>query len=369
MDDQTQNPQPDPAPEPSSGPVPGRPYDAAAARPADASHAPSGRRVKRRLLSWLIGLHAAALLAAGVLILRGRSSSPRGLDGGDRAKALLELAPKDSVGWVTIHGPIYSSDSGKPWDRGSEQWARRIETLADTKGVKAIVLDINSPGGSVGAVQEIYSRIERVKKEKHIPFVALFGDVAASGGYYIASACDKIVAHPGTLTGSIGVIFEVANMQGLFKKIGYQMDPVKSGPHKDMGSPARPLTPEERRIMQSLIDDAYGQFVAAVAGGRGLSVARVKTLADGRVYSGDQALADHLVDQLGDSRDALMLAAKMGGIKDKKPRINRGGDHFSDLMELLETRARVSLGLGPLSLSVPAASSQTHGLLYMWEGR
>jgi protease-4 len=366
MDDQTPNPQPDPAPESAT---PGRPYEAPPSAPLPAEHhAPSGRRVKRRLLGWLLGLHAAALLAACVLILRAHSGS-RGSGEADRAKALLALAPKESVGWVTIHGPIYASDSGKPWDKGSEQWARKIETLADTKGVKAIVLDINSPGGSVGAVQEVYSRIERVKREKHIPFVALFGDVAASGGYYIASACDKIVAHPGTLTGSIGVIFHVANMQGLFNKIGYKMEPIKSGPYKDIGSPARPMSPAEHKILQDLIDDAYGQFVAAVAGGRGLSVAQVKTLADGRVYSGDQALANHLVDQLGDSRDALMLAAKMGGIKDKHPKVNRGGERFSDLFDLLESRATLSLGLGPLTLATPDASAASRGMLYMWEGR
>lgn len=330
-------------------------------------HAPSPRRVKRRLMAWLLGLHALALLAAGFLVLRAKNGGPR--DQGVKAKSLLTLGANDSVGWVTIRGPIYASESGRPWDHGSEQWARRIEALANTKGVKAIVLDINSPGGSVGAVQEIYSRIERVKKEKRIPFIALFGDVAASGGYYIASACDKIVAHPGSLTGSIGVIFNVSNMEGLFAKVGYKSDPIKSGKHKDIGSPARPMTAEERKILQDLIDDAYGQFVQAVADGRKLPVDVVKPLADGRIYSGNQALANHLVDQLGDSRDALMLAAKMGGIKDEKPRVRRDAEKLSDLFEMLETRASLSFGLGPVNITLPEAlSSQAHGMLYMWSG-
>jgi protease-4 len=235
--------------------------------------------------------------------------------------------------------------------------------------VKAIVLDINSPGGSVGAVQEIYSRILRVKKTKHIPFVALFGDVAASGGYYIASACDKIVAHPGTLTGSIGVIFEVQNMEGLFSKIGFKMDPIKSGAHKDIGSPARPMTPEERKILQDLIDDAYGQFVQAVADGRKMKVEEVKPLADGRIYSGTQALSNHLVDQLGDSHDALMLAAQLGGIKDEEPKIRRDAEGLNNLMELIESRARISLGLGPIEVPLPEAMSpRAHGMLYLWSG-
>ena len=329
---------------------------------------PSPRRVKRRLLAWLLGLHAAALLAAGVLIARAENGGAK-TDGG-RTSGLLSAESQDSVGWVTIRGPIYASDSGKPWEHGSEQWARRIEQLAETKGVKAVVLDINSPGGSVGAVQEIHSRILRIKKEHpHLKFVALFGDVAASGGYYIASACDKIVAHPGTLTGSIGVIFEVSNLQGLFAKIGYKMDPIKSGRHKDIGSPGRAMTAEERKILQDLIDDAYGQFVQAVADGRKMTVEKVKPLADGRIYSGSQALKLNLVDQLGDSRDALMLAAKLGGISDAKPKVRRDGEKFSDLFEMLETRARISFGVGPVTIPLPdALSAQTHGMLYMWSG-
>lgn len=338
--------------------------NAAAAVVPDA-HAPGPRRIKRRLMAGLLVLNAAAVLAAVVLVLRAKGDAPRTVEGG--AKTLLNLAPKDSVGWVTIRGAIMPSDSGKPWERGSEQWARRIEALSETKGVKAIVLDINSPGGSVGAVQEIHSRILRIKKEKHIPFVALFDDVAASGGYYIASACDKIVAHPGTLTGSIGVIFSVSNMEGLFAKIGYKMDPIKSGKHKDIGSPGRAMTPEERRIMQDLIDDAYGQFVQAVADGRNMPVEEVKLLADGRVYSGHQALANKLVDQLGDSKDALMLAAKMGGIKDEKPRVRRDGEKFGDLLEMLESKAQVVLGVGPVSFPLPKALS-THGMMYLWSG-
>lgn len=330
-------------------------------------HAPGPRRIKRRLIAALVLLHAASLLAAVFLIVRARGDGPKARE--NASKNLLNLRPKDSVGWVTIRGPIMSSNSGKPWERGAEQWARRIEQLADTKGVKAIVLDINSPGGSVGAVQEIYTRILRVKKKhKGMPFVALFGDVAASGGYYIAAACDQIVAHPGTLTGSIGVIFSVSNMEGLFAKVGYKSDPIKSGKHKDIGSPARPMTAEERQILQSLIDDAYGQFVQAVADGRKMTVEEVKPLADGRIYSGNQALALKLVDRLGDSVDAAKLAAELGGIKDENPRVRRDTEKLNDIFELLETRARLSLGFGPAGVTVGAASPFPRGLLYAWSG-
>ncbi|MEK7234651.1 MAG: signal peptide peptidase SppA [Elusimicrobiota bacterium] len=329
-------------------------------------HAPGPRRVKRRLITGLIVLHLLSLLAAVFLVVRSKGDGPFEQNGS--AKTLLHLKPNDSVGWVSIRGPIMSSESGKLWERGSEQWARRIEQLANTKGVKAIVLDINSPGGSVAAVQEIYMRIRRVKKEKKIPFVALFGDVSASGGYYLGAACDKIVAHPGTLTGSIGVIFSASNLEGLFTKIGYKSDPIKSGKHKDIGSPARTMTLEERRILQTLIDDAYAQFVQAVADGRKMTVERVKSLADGRIYSGNQALGLGLVDQLGDSVDATKLAAELGGIKDEKPRVRRDTEKLNDIFELLETRARLTFGLGPAGVTLNAGPSIPRGMMYAWSG-
>lgn len=338
------------------------PSPAPAPAPHDPQH-PGPRRVKRRLMVSLVALHVLSLLAAAVLVLRAKAPAATG----DKKALLAALsASRESVGWVTIRGPIMAGESGRPWERGSEQWARRIEQLAETKGVKAIVLDINSPGGSVGAVQEIHSRILRVKKEKNIPFVALFGDVSASGGYYLGAACDKIVAHPGTLTGSIGVIFSMTNLEGLFNKIGLRQDPIKSGKHKDIGSPARPVTPEERAILQAMIDDTYGQFVAAVAEGRKMPVETVKPLADGRIYTGTQALELKLVDQLGDSKDALMLAAKLGGIKDEKPKVRRDTERMSELFELLETKARVVLGLGPLAAALPSLPSP--GLHYLWTG-
>lgn len=330
-----------------------------------APEAPSPRRVKRRLMAAVIALNALSLLAGGLLVLKSKSDAPKAAGKG---KSLLELSPKESVGWVTVRGPIFTSENGKPWEKGAEQIARRIEQMAETKGVKAIVLDINSPGGSVGAVQEIHSRILRIKKEKKIPFVALFGDISASGGYYIAAACDRIVAHPGTLTGSIGVIFSVSNLEGLFQKIGYKTDPIKSGKHKDIGSPARPMTAEERLILQNLIDDAYGQFVQAVADGRKMTVEEVKPLADGRIYSGRQALDLKLVDAVGDSFDATKLAAELGGIKDEKPRVRRDAEKFSEIFELLESRARLALGFGPGGVTIAPVSSARSGLMYLWSG-
>ncbi|HVC09916.1 MAG TPA: signal peptide peptidase SppA [Elusimicrobiota bacterium] len=322
--------------------------------PAEKASAP-----RRRLPAALAAFYLLSLAAAAFIVTRG--SKNRAAAGGP----LSGLSSQDSVGWLDIHGPIYTSDDSAPWAQGGvSQWTRKLKDLAATPGVRAIVLDINSPGGSVGAVQELYSQIERVRREDHIPVVALFDDVAASGGYYIASACDRVVAHPGTLTGSIGVIFPISNLQGLFKKIGYQMTPIKSGKFKDIGSPARPLTPAEKKLLQNLVEDAYGQFLAAVSAGRNIPLAQLKPLADGRIFSGRQALADHLVDQLGDSTDALDLAAKLGGIKGT-PHVQRAGDHLGDFLNLLQSRFE---GPNPLAALSSQLAPPRMGLEYLWPG-
>jgi protease-4 len=339
--------------------------DAPTPAPENHLHPASGRRIKRRLMFAVAGLYAASLAAAVVLILRAPArpaANGRGQDQG-----LLSLAKdRDSVGWITIHGAITNSQSGRPWEKGSEQWVRRIKAMSETKGVKAIVLAINSPGGSVGAVQEMHSQILRIRKEKKLPFVAVFGDIAASGGYYIATACDKIVSHPGTLTGSIGVIFSVSNLEGLFGKIGYKMEPIKSGKYKDIGSPARTMTKEERELLQAMIDDAYGQFLGAVADGRGMPPEQVKPLADGRIYTGQQALEVKLVDALGDSEDAASLAGKLGGISGK-PRIRRNTERISDIFEMLDARFH-----GLLQAQAPIlgelSGAERFGLEYRWRG-
>jgi protease-4 len=329
-------------------------------------HPVGNRRMKRRLMYAVAGLYAASLAAACVLILRSPDNGAA-RNGKEQAQSILSLAQeRDFVGWVSIHGPISNSQSGHPWERGAEQWVRHIKAMSEAKGVKAIILDIDSPGGSVGAVQEVYSQILRIRREKKIPFVALFGDVAASGGYYIASACDKIVAHPGTLTGSIGVIFTVNNLEGLFGKVGYKMEAIKSGKFKDIGSPARAMTPDERKLMQAIIDDAYGQFLKAVADGRHMPVEQVKPLADGRVYTGSQALERKLVDQLGDSDDAAALAARMGGIAGK-PRIRHETDHFSDIFEMLDSRFHGVLE-GHATFLDGLKPSDHMGLEYRWTG-
>jgi protease-4 len=182
-----------------------------------------------------------------------------------------------------------------------------LKRFKEAPWIKAIVVRIDTPGGAVAPTQEIFEAIQKTKVKK--PLIASMGSMATSGGYYIASACEKIVANPGTLTGSIGVIMQFNNVEELMKKIGVKGYNVKSGLNKDLGSPFQPLSPEGRQILQSLVDDVHGQFVSAVASGRGMDEAQVRKLADGRVF-GRPSQGNGLVDQLA-PEDAIELAAKV----------------------------------------------------------
>lgn len=200
----------------------------------------------------------------------------------------------------------------------SKTTIEHIIEFRNNPSIKGIVLRVDSPGGGVGPSQEIYEEIKKTVAVK--PVVVSMGSVAASGGYYVSAPVNRIFANPGTITGSIGVIMEFTNVQELFGKIGLKNQVIKSGEHKDIGSPVRPMTDSDRQILQSLIDDTQQQFVAAVAEGRKMPVADVMPLADGRVFTGRQALAVGLVDELGNLQDAISAAARMAGI-DGEPRV------------------------------------------------
>jgi protease IV len=190
-----------------------------------------------------------------------------------------------------------------------------INTLNEckkNKHVKAIIIRINSPGGGVGPSQELYEELIKLREKKII--IASMGSVAASGGYYIASAAHKIFANPGTITGSIGVIIESANIEQLLGKIGLKSVVIKSGQYKDILSPTRELGDDEKRLVQGVIDNIHGQFVEAVALGRGLPRTKIAEIADGRIFSGEQAKTLGLVDELGNLEDAINYAAEKAGI-------------------------------------------------------
>ncbi len=198
----------------------------------------------------------------------------------------------------------------------SEPLVRELQGHQDNPSVRAVVLRINSPGGVVAPTQEIYAAVQRLRKAGK-PVVASLGALAASGGYYVATAADRIYANPGTLTGSIGVIMQMANVEGLLKKVGVNYVVVKSGQYKDLGNVARAMSPEERKILQTLLDDVYDQFVDAVARGRGLDRPTVLSFADGRIVSGHQAKDLGMVDVLGGLEDAIEGAAKLTGLPER----------------------------------------------------
>lgn len=195
------------------------------------------------------------------------------------------------------------------------EFSMELKELEEDAGVKAVVVRIDSPGGAVGPSQEIYNAIKRLRKVK--PVVASMGTIAASGGLYAAVAANKIVANPGTLTGSIGVIVEFINAEELLQKIGLKGSVVKSGKFKDTGSPLRQMSEEEKALLQSVIDDVNRQFIKAVADGRGMKIEDVEKIADGRIFTGSQAKENGLVDTLGDLSDSIELGAKLAGIKGK----------------------------------------------------
>lgn len=190
----------------------------------------------------------------------------------------------------------------------------QLKEIRERDDIKAVVIRIDTPGGAVGPSQEIYAEIKRLKKTKKV--VASMGTIAASGGYYAAVAADRIVANPGTITGSIGVIVEFVNAEELLSKLGLKGYTIKSGRFKDAGSPLRAMEEDEKRLLQGVIDDINSQFIGAVAEGRGKTKEDVALLADGRIFSGAQAKGLGLVDDLGGLTEAIDISARLAGIKE-----------------------------------------------------
>jgi protease-4 len=189
----------------------------------------------------------------------------------------------------------------------------KLNKIKNNADVKAVVLRIDSPGGSVAPSQEIYEELIKLREKKTI--VASFGSVAASGGYYIASAAHKIIANPGSITGSIGVIIEFANIEELIGKIGLKSVVIKSGKYKDILSPTREIESAELGLIQGVIDSIHSQFIDAVALGRDIEREKIAAIADGRIFSGEQAKEQGLVDELGNLQDAIKRAAEIAGIE------------------------------------------------------
>jgi protease-4 len=287
----------------------------------------------RGILGRMRGRSLAAVLVVVVLAVAG--CSVISLDLTPRVRPLeektVEGRGRDKILLMEVSGFI--SDDASPSGLSLTAAPPRVPLLVRVREelekagkddrIKAMVLRINSPGGTVTASDIIFREIQLFRRRTEIPVVAVMMDVAASGAYYIALAADTIVAHPTTVTGSIGVIMVSANAEGLMQKLGLAANTIKSGEHKDMGSPFRALTPEERGIFQAIIDDLQRQFVSKVAERRKMPLETAQKLADGRVYTAEQALASRLVDRVGYLPDAIDVAKQAAGLDEAKVVIYR----------------------------------------------
>ena len=268
------------------------------------------------------------------------------LHAGGRQTALFG----EKIGVVDLSGVILDPD----------EVVSDLRKFGDDDSIKAIVIHVNSPGGGVAASEEIYREVKRIRDEKHKRIVASIETVGASGAYYVSSATNKIYADNGSVVGSIGVIAEWVNYGDLMRWAKLKPEVLKVGEFKDTGDPTRELTPAERQYMQGLIDNMYGQFVQAVADGRHAKVADIKSIADGRVWTGEQALGMHLIDQIGDFRAAVMDTAKS---------VNISGEPVLVHPEV-ERKSLLDLLFGDASQWLPTKEKlmdQQVGFYYLWK--
>jgi protease IV len=256
----------------------------------------------------------------------------------------------DRIGVVDLEGVILSP----------QPVVGQLKKFGDDSSIKAIILHVNSPGGGVAASEEIYREVKRIRKEKNKKVVVSIETVGASGAYYVASASDKIFADQGSIVGSIGVIAQWVNYGDLLKWAKLKDVVIKTGEFKDTGNPARDLTPNEQAYMQSLIDNMFGQFIQAVADGRGLKYDDVKSFANGKVWTGEQAMSMKLIDSVGDFETAVSDTAKSVGIKGE-PTLVRPEKDRRTLMDLL---------LGDVSQYLPTREKlmeQQVGFYFLWK--
>ncbi|MBZ0159644.1 signal peptide peptidase SppA [Candidatus Methylomirabilis sp.] len=252
------------------------------------------------------------------------------------------------VALITIEGVILDS----------KEVIEQLEKYRTNPSVKAIVIRINSPGGGVAPSQEIHEEILKIRQVDKTPVVASMGSVAASGGYYVASAADLILANPGSITGSIGVLLQIPNISGLLQKIGVKSVVVKSGSHKDLASPTREMTDAERQILQGMLDDVHSQFIDVVAKGRQIDRKQVEVIADGRIFSGREAQSLGLVDQLGNLQDAIERAGALAGIPGK-PTVIQERKRGPFLIDLLRG------GLSLFDIDLPIYPPSTLSVSYL----
>lgn len=265
---------------------------------------------------------------------------------------------------MNMHEPGVFSEGEHPVSLAVE----RLTAAAEDRRVKAVVLRINSPGGTVTASDTLYAEVEAFKKKTGKPVIAFFQDVAASGAYYVACAADEIMAQRTSVTGSIGVVMQMVDVSGTLNKIGIQTDAITSGPFKDAGSPLRKMKPEERKVFQGLVDSFYRRFVEVVDKGRPkLSREQVESLADGRVYSASQALEAGLIDRIGTLYDAIDAAKKRAGVKAAHTVAYHRPLAWSPNIYAESSTPDVR-NINLFSFSMPDIWTRTPKFLYIWSG-
>ena len=282
------------------------------------------------------------------------------VEGRGRAKVLL----------IDISNVITDTPSKRAFGLVEEESTiERVESelkrADDDRRIKAIVLRINSPGGGVTASDVLYSDLVRFKRKHDVPVVAALGDLAASGGYYVACAADRIVAHPTTVTGSIGVILMNLNLEGLLAKVGVRNETFKAGVHKDLLSPFRGATPEERRIVQTILDSLHARFVSVVRENRPrLDEARVAELTDGRIFDASQALGAGLVDEIGDLPAAIAAAEEAAGVTEARVVMYHRSDETRENIYSAAFGLPAQVNILPLDLGAVAGGGAR--FMYLW---
>ncbi len=313
-----------------------------------------------------LALVLAVVLLAGCSLIsvdlqpRVRPLEEDTVEGKGRDKILL----MDLSGVLSEDTPSFSLAAPPPRVPLLARVREELTKAEDDDRVRALIVRINSPGGTITASDILYHEILSFKSRRKVPVIAAIMDVGASGGYYAALAADTIVVNPTTITGSIGVVMITVNAQGLLEKIGVAPITIKSGPMKDAGSPFRPLTPEERAIFQKVIDDMYGRFVTLVAQSRRIPEARVRAFADGRIYTADEALTLGLVDRIGYLEDVVEMAKKAANLDDARVIMyRRPKEYRANIYSATPSTATAETAIAQFAATLGGAGPR---FLYLW---
>lgn len=337
--------QPQPQPPAPGAPAPGTPAAQTAAPATPPAYMAPQEPRRRRVWPWVVSGLLIVMLLFGCI----GTALMAIVNSGDG-----KLVDGDKIAVIPLQGVISGSSSGQAGAVSPEKYRELLQRAQDDDAVKAVVLRVDSPGGTVAASEEIATYVKELRKSKK-PVVVSVGDVDASGAYMISSQADKIVANPGSAVGSIGVIMEVANASRLMDKIGLEFKVITAGKYKDAGSPFRPVTPEETAMLQSQIDEIYGQFIDIVAEGRGMPRSKVESLATGWAWSGTEAKKLGLVDEIGTYQDALDLAADLAKIDEYNVETYEDND-FGDLINLLTGVESFMRAFSASSMANPTSS-------------